>query len=41
MSASYVESNLDPANAILNEVCKAGDPWAGVVKKGKFLESWT
>ena len=37
MSASYVESNLDPANAILNEVCKAGDPWTGVVKKGQVF----
>jgi urea carboxylase-associated protein 1 len=37
MSASFVTSKLDPAKAILNEVCKAGDPWTGIVKKGQIF----
>jgi uncharacterized protein YcgI (DUF1989 family) len=37
MSASFVASKLDPAKAILNEVCKAGDPWTGIVKKGQIF----
>jgi urea carboxylase-associated protein 1 len=37
MSITFVESHLDPAKAVLNEVCKAGDPWAGIVKKGQIF----
>lgn len=37
MSITFVESHLDPAKAVLNEVCKAGDPWSGIVKKGQIF----
>jgi urea carboxylase-associated protein 1 len=37
MSITFVESHLDPAKAVLNEVCKAGDPWTGIVKKGQIF----
>jgi urea carboxylase-associated protein 1 len=37
MSITFVESHLDPEKAILNEVCKAGDPWSGIVKKGQIF----
>jgi urea carboxylase-associated protein 1 len=37
MTAVFVESKLDPAKAVVNEVCKAGDPWAGIVKKGQIF----
>jgi urea carboxylase-associated protein 1 len=30
-----VESRLDPKNAVLDEVCNAGDPWMAEVKKGQ------
>ena len=30
-----VESMLDPANAVIDEVCLAGDPWAKVLKQGQ------
>lgn len=37
MSTTFVESHLDPAKAVVNEVCKAGDPWTGIVKKGQIF----
>jgi len=36
MSAT-VESTLNPAAAVIDEVCLAGDPWAKIVKKGQIL----
>jgi hypothetical protein len=35
--SALVESKLNPDAAILNEVCKAGDPWSGIVKKGQIF----
>jgi uncharacterized protein len=32
-----VESALDPNNAVLNQVCNAGDPWMATVKKGQIF----
>lgn len=32
-----IESQLTPENAILDEVCLAGDPWMGIVKKGQIF----
>ena len=32
-----VESPLKPADAVLDEVCLAGDPWAKVLKQGQIL----
>ncbi|MEI7464045.1 MAG: urea amidolyase associated protein UAAP2 [Burkholderiales bacterium] len=32
-----VESALKPADAVLDEVCLAGDPWAKVLKQGQIL----
>ena len=29
------ESNLDPKDAVLSEICNAGDPWMAEVKKGQ------
>ena len=37
MSLAFVESKLDPAQAIVNKVCKAGDPWTGIVKRGQIF----
>lgn len=31
------ESKLDPKNAVLNEICNAGDPWMAEVKKGQIF----
>jgi uncharacterized protein len=31
------ESQLDPKNAVLNQVCNAGDPWMATVKKGQIF----
>jgi urea carboxylase-associated protein 1 len=31
------ESQLDPKNAILNQICGAGDPWVATVKKGQIF----
>lgn len=36
MSAT-AESTLNPAAAVIDEVCLAGDPWAKIVKKGQTL----
>lgn len=32
-----VESKLDPKNAVLNQICHAGDPWMAEVKKGQIF----
>ena len=32
-----VESKLDPADAVIDEVCLAGDPWAKVLQRGQTL----
>ena len=32
-----VESSLDPANAVLNEIVPAGEPWMGLVREGQHL----
>ena len=32
-----VESMLNPANAVLDQVCDAGDPWMAEVKKGQVF----
>jgi uncharacterized protein len=31
------ESQLDPQNAVLSQVCDAGDPWMAEVKKGQIF----
>lgn len=31
------ESKLAPESAVLDEICNAGDPWMGVVKKGQVF----
>jgi len=35
--SSTLESKLNPADAVIDEICLAGDPWAKVVKKGQTL----
>lgn len=37
MSVRMVESTLDPAAAVLNEIVPAGEPWMGIVRKGQFF----
>ena len=37
MTAKMVESTLDPAVAMLNEVVPAGEPWMGTVRKGEVF----
>lgn len=32
-----IESQLKPDTAVLDEICNAGDPWMGVVKKGQIF----
>jgi urea carboxylase-associated protein 1 len=32
-----VESKLDPVDAVIDEVCLAGDPWAKVLQRGQTL----
>ncbi len=32
-----VESMLNPANAVLDQICDAGDPWMAEVKKGQIF----
>src|SRR5580658_4573082 len=32
-----VESKLDPAAAVLDEVVPAGEPWMGLVRKGQYF----
>jgi urea carboxylase-associated protein 1 len=36
-SAKMVESTLDPAAAVLDEILAAGEPWMGLVRKGQHL----
>lgn len=31
------ESKLQPQNAVLDEICPAGEPWMGLVKKGQVF----
>jgi uncharacterized protein YcgI (DUF1989 family) len=35
--SSTLESKLNPADAVIDEICLAGDPWAKVVTKGQTL----
>jgi urea carboxylase-associated protein 1 len=35
--SQLIESKLDPKNAVLSEVCNAGDPWMAEVKKGQIF----
>lgn len=37
MMQKLIESQLDPKNAILDQVCKAGEPWMTEVKKGQVF----
>lgn len=37
MTFRMVESALDPAYAVLNDVVPAGEPWMGTVRKGQFF----
>jgi urea carboxylase-associated protein 1 len=37
MTSGMVESTLDPAVAVLDEIVAAGEPWMGVVRRGQFL----
>ena len=37
MTATMVESALDPATAVLSEVVPAGEPWMGMVRKGQIF----
>jgi uncharacterized protein len=32
-----VESKLDAKNAVIDQVCNAGDPWMAIVKKGQIF----
>ncbi len=34
---TLIESKLDPKDAVLSEVCNAGDPWMAEVKKGQIF----
>jgi urea carboxylase-associated protein 1 len=35
--STIVESHLDPAGAVLDEVCAAGEPWMTTVRKGQVF----
>ncbi|MDD3764454.1 MAG: urea carboxylase-associated family protein [Nevskiales bacterium] len=35
--STIVESHLDPSNAVLDEVCAAGEPWMATVRKGQVF----
>jgi uncharacterized protein len=37
MTFRMVESALDPAHAVLNDIVPAGEPWMGVVRKGQLF----
>ena len=37
MMQQLTESTLNPQNAVLNQVCNAGDPWMAEVKKGQIF----
>ena len=32
---NFIESPLDPADATVDEVCPAGEPWVGIVRRGE------
>lgn len=34
---SLVESNLDPALAVIDEICPAGEPWTKVIKQNQIF----
>ena len=36
-TTKMVASSLDPANAVLDEIVPAGEPWMGLVRKGQHL----
>lgn len=33
----YIESNLTPATAIIDEICPAGEPWSKVIQQGQIF----
>lgn len=35
--STLIESKLNPKNAILSEICNAGEPWMAEVKKGQIF----
>src|SRR5450830_565212 len=37
MMQNLVESQLDPENAVLDQVCNSGDPWMAEIKKGQIF----
>jgi uncharacterized protein len=37
MSAAFVESRLDPARAIFDQVVPAGEPWSRVIRRGELF----
>jgi urea carboxylase-associated protein 1 len=37
MTMRIVESQRDIGHAVLDEICKAGDPWMGIVRKGQVF----
>src|ERR1700758_3011604 len=37
MAVKTVESALDAADAVLNEIVAAGEPWMGIVRKGQVF----
>ena len=37
MTMTIVESQREIGHAVLDEVCKAGDPWMGLVRKGQVF----
>ncbi len=37
MTFRMVESTLDPAAAVLDEIVPAGEPWLGTVRKGQYF----
>ena len=37
MTQQLIESTLDSKNAVLNQICYAGDPWMAEVKKGQIF----
>jgi urea carboxylase-associated protein 1 len=36
-NAKLVESRLDPKDAVLDEICPAGEPWMRTIRKGQVL----
>ena len=37
MSTNLIESWLDPAMAVVDEICAAGEPWAKLVTQGQVF----